>query len=102
MTATASPQTASATAGARPDGSAPATAWWALAPDEALAQEGSDAAKGLTVVSVSVDQPQDPTSKAAALAFLTKQRAAFRNVILSDAAEVWQEKWKKSRIQLQQ
>ena len=30
----------------------------------------------------------------AALAFLTKQRATFRNVILTDAAEVWQEKWK--------
>ena len=37
------------------------------------------ARKGLTVVSVSVDPPQDSTSKSAALAFLTKQRAAFRN-----------------------
>ena len=52
------------------------------------------AAKGLTVVSVSVDQPQDPGTRSAALAFLTKQRATFRNVLLSDAAEVWQEKWK--------
>jgi thiol-disulfide isomerase/thioredoxin len=52
------------------------------------------ARRGLTVMSVSVDQPHDPTSKAAALAFLTKQRATFRNVILTDAAGVWQEKWK--------
>jgi thiol-disulfide isomerase/thioredoxin len=52
------------------------------------------AMKGLAVVSVSVDQPQDPASKAAALAFLTKHRATFRNVILSDEADLWQEKWK--------
>lgn len=50
--------------------------------------------RGLAVVSVSVDPPDDPASKPAALAFLTKQRATFRNVLLTDPAEVWLAKWK--------
>ena len=49
--------------------------------------------KGLAVVSVSVDPPDDADARRAAEAFLLRQKAAFRNVILTDKAEVWQEKW---------
>ncbi|HJZ89971.1 MAG TPA: TlpA disulfide reductase family protein [Gemmataceae bacterium] len=49
--------------------------------------------RGLAVVSVSVDPPDDADAHEAARAFLTRQRAAFRNVILTDKAEVWQAKW---------
>jgi thiol-disulfide isomerase/thioredoxin len=49
--------------------------------------------RGLVVISVSVDPPDDADSRAAAKEFLTKQRAAFRNVQLSNKAEVWQAKW---------
>ena len=49
--------------------------------------------RGLAVVSVSVDPPDDKDAAAAARQFLTRQRAAFRNVQLMDKAEVWQEKW---------
>jgi thiol-disulfide isomerase/thioredoxin len=52
------------------------------------------AARGLKVVSVSVDPPDDADAKAAARDFLVRQKAVFRNVILSDRAEVWQAKWK--------
>ena len=51
------------------------------------------AKQGLVVISVSVDPPDDPDARSAAQAFLTKQRATFRNVQLSDNAEVWQAKW---------
>jgi thiol-disulfide isomerase/thioredoxin len=50
--------------------------------------------KGLAIVSVSVDPPDDPDARQAARAFLVKQKASFRNVILTDKAEEWQEKWK--------
>jgi thiol-disulfide isomerase/thioredoxin len=52
------------------------------------------AGRGLAVVSVSVDPPDDAEARAAAREFLTKHRAAFRNVLLTDKAEVWQAKWK--------
>jgi thiol-disulfide isomerase/thioredoxin len=52
------------------------------------------ARSGLAVVSVSVDPPGDPAAREAARAFLTKQKATFRNVILTDKAEAWQDKWK--------
>ena len=50
--------------------------------------------QGLAVVSVSVDPPDDTDARAAARAFLAKHNATFRNLILMDKAEVWQEKWK--------
>jgi thiol-disulfide isomerase/thioredoxin len=50
--------------------------------------------QGLAVVSVSVDPPDDPDARAAARAFLGRQKATFRNLILTDRADVWQEKWK--------
>jgi len=49
--------------------------------------------KGLAVVSVSVDPPDDADARQAAKAFLVKEKARFRNVILTDKAEEWQEKW---------
>jgi thiol-disulfide isomerase/thioredoxin len=52
------------------------------------------AARGLAVVSVSVDPPDDADARATAREFLVKHRAAFRNVLLTDKAEVWQTKWK--------
>lgn len=52
------------------------------------------AGRGLAVISVSVDPPDDAEARAAARDFLVRQKAAFRNVILSDKAEVWQAKWK--------
>jgi thiol-disulfide isomerase/thioredoxin len=52
------------------------------------------ARSGLAVVSVSVDPPDDPAAREAAKAFLAKQKAVFRNVILTDKAEIWQDKWK--------
>ncbi|HKB04166.1 MAG TPA: TlpA disulfide reductase family protein [Gemmataceae bacterium] len=52
------------------------------------------AGRGLAVVSVSVDPPDDADARTAAREFLTKQRATFRNVLLTDKAEVWQAKWK--------
>ena len=52
------------------------------------------AGRGLVVVSVSVDPPDDADARNAAREFLTKQRATFRNVLLTDKAEVWQAKWK--------
>lgn len=51
------------------------------------------ARRGLAVVSVSVDPPDDNDAPAAALQFLKRQRATFRNVQLTDKSEVWQEKW---------
>src|SRR5262249_50861921 len=50
--------------------------------------------RGLSVISVSVDTPDDADARTAAREFLVRQRATFRNVILSDKAEVWQAKWK--------
>jgi thiol-disulfide isomerase/thioredoxin len=50
--------------------------------------------KGLAVISVSVDPPDDQEAIAAARKFVTSQRATFRNVHLTDKAEVWQDKWK--------
>jgi thiol-disulfide isomerase/thioredoxin len=50
--------------------------------------------QGLTVISVSVDPPDDADAREAARTFLTSRHANFRNVILTDKAEVWQEKWK--------
>src|SRR5262245_7606316 len=44
------------------------------------------AKQGLVAISVSVDTPGDPDARSAAQAFLTKQRATFRNVQLSDKA----------------
>ena len=38
--------------------------------------------------------PDDSAACDAARAFLTKQKAVFRNVILTDKAEIWQDKWK--------
>jgi thiol-disulfide isomerase/thioredoxin len=52
------------------------------------------AARGLNVISVSVDPPDDADAKNAARDFLVRQKATFRNVILTDRAEVWQAKWK--------
>jgi thiol-disulfide isomerase/thioredoxin len=52
------------------------------------------AARGLAVVSVSVDPPDDADARAAARDFLVRQKATFRNVILTDTADVWQAKWK--------
>jgi thiol-disulfide isomerase/thioredoxin len=51
------------------------------------------AKQGLVVISVSVDPPDDVDARAAAQAFLMKQRATFRNLQLTDKAEVWQAKW---------
>jgi thiol-disulfide isomerase/thioredoxin len=59
-----------------------------------VALHGKYAGRGLVVVSVSVDPPDDADARAAARDFLVRQKAAFRNVILSDPAEVWQAKWK--------
>jgi len=50
--------------------------------------------RGLAVVSVSVDPPDDADAHEAASKFLQKHKATFRNVILAEKAEVWQEKWK--------
>jgi thiol-disulfide isomerase/thioredoxin len=55
---------------------------------------GKYADRGLVVVSVSVDPPDDADARSAARDFLVRQNATFRNVILTDAAEVWQAKWK--------
>jgi thiol-disulfide isomerase/thioredoxin len=55
---------------------------------------GKYAGQGLHVISVSVDPPDDAEAKAAAREFLVRQKATFRNVVLSDRAEVWQAKWK--------
>jgi thiol-disulfide isomerase/thioredoxin len=52
------------------------------------------ATRGLIVVSVSVDPPDDADARTAARDFLIRQRATFRNVLLTDKAEVWQAKWK--------
>jgi len=59
-----------------------------------VALHGKYAGRGLAVISVSVDTPDDADARAAARDFLVRQKAAFRNVILSDRAEVWQAKWK--------
>jgi thiol-disulfide isomerase/thioredoxin len=59
-----------------------------------VALHGKYATRGLAVVSVSVDPPDDADARTAAREFLTKQRATFRNVLLTDKAEVWQAKWK--------
>ena len=58
-----------------------------------VALHGKYAARGLAVISVSVDPPDDADARAAARDFLARQKATFRNVILSDKAEVWQAKW---------
>jgi thiol-disulfide isomerase/thioredoxin len=50
--------------------------------------------QGLTVISVSVDPPDDAEAREAAQTFLSSRRATFHNVILTDKAKVWQEKWK--------
>lgn len=52
------------------------------------------AGRGLVVLAVSVDPPEDADARTAARDFLTRQKATFRNVILTDRAEVWQAKWK--------
>lgn len=52
------------------------------------------AGRGLRVISVSVDPPDDADARAAARDFLVDQKATFRNVILADKAEVWQSKWR--------
>lgn len=59
-----------------------------------VALHGKYAGRGLAVLSVSVDPPDDPDARAAARDFLVRQKAAFRNVILTDKAEVWQARWK--------
>ncbi len=59
-----------------------------------VALHGKYASRGLSVISVSVDLPDDADAKTAAREFLVRQKATFRNVILSDPAEVWQAKWK--------
>jgi thiol-disulfide isomerase/thioredoxin len=59
-----------------------------------VALHGKYAGRGLAVISVSVDPPDDSDARAAARDFLVRQKAAFRNVILSDQAEVWQANWK--------
>ena len=46
------------------------------------------------MISVSVDVPGDTEAQAAAHDFLVRQKASFRNVILTDKASVWQSKWK--------
>jgi thiol-disulfide isomerase/thioredoxin len=51
------------------------------------------ARQGLAVISVSVDPPDDADAREAARNFLTARHANFRNVILTDKAEIWQEKW---------
>ena len=59
-----------------------------------VALHGKYSGRGLAVITVSVDSPDDSDAKAAARDFLVRQRATFRNVHLSDKAEVWQAKWK--------
>jgi thiol-disulfide isomerase/thioredoxin len=59
-----------------------------------VALNGKYAARGLKVISVSVDTPDDTDARAAARDFLVRQKATFRNVILSDPADVWQARWK--------
>src|SRR4029077_11245215 len=56
--------------------------------------DGKYAGRGLKVISVSVDASDDVDARAAARDFLVRQKATFRNVILTDRAEVWQAKWK--------
>jgi thiol-disulfide isomerase/thioredoxin len=48
------------------------------------------AKEGLVCISVSVD---DPKNREVALKFLKQKAATFRNYLLEDAAEVWQEHW---------
>src|SRR3954447_24418230 len=59
-----------------------------------VALHGKYRGRGLAVISVSVDPPDDADARAAARDFLVRQKATFRNVILSDKAEVWQANWK--------
>jgi thiol-disulfide isomerase/thioredoxin len=59
-----------------------------------VALHGRYAGRGLAVIAVSVDPPDDADARAAARDFLVRQKATFRNVILSDKAEVWQANWK--------
>src|SRR5262245_57932683 len=51
-----------------------------------VALHGKYAGRGLAVVSVSVDTPDDVDARSAARDFLVRQKATFRNVILSDKA----------------
>jgi thiol-disulfide isomerase/thioredoxin len=59
-----------------------------------LGLDGKYRGRGLKVISVSVDPPDDAEARTAARAFLIRQKATFRNVILTDRADVWQAKWK--------
>jgi hypothetical protein len=49
---------------------------------------------GLAAISVSLDDPKDEKARQRVIDFLTKQKAAFTNLILDEASEVWQNKLK--------
>jgi hypothetical protein len=52
------------------------------------------AAQGLAVVSVSLDDPNDPLTKESVTKFLKAKKATFTNVLLDEKEDVWQEKLK--------
>ena len=54
--------------------------------------------KGLVAVSVSVDEPGDKESVAAAQKFLRDQKAVLTNFLLDEEVEVWQEKLKTASV----
>jgi hypothetical protein len=50
------------------------------------------AAKGLVIITVSVDPPKEADMVAAANKFLQHVKPAFKNLLLDDADEVWNKK----------
>ena len=48
---------------------------------------------GVTVITVSLDEPQTKGIQQKLLSFLTKQKATFTNVILDESQDFWQDKF---------
>jgi hypothetical protein len=51
------------------------------------------AKEGVAVITVSLDEPQTAGIHQKVLSFLTKQKAAFTNVILDENQDFWQDKF---------